>query len=389
MTGRGMNQVEVYSDLKPYYKSFYNAMQAWWPNRDESGWKLDADEIFVQDRNNNDCQPKPPQWITVTRELLQDAEALIEFHTKETPVSLPVRPNTITDIVFMGGDAAVGGFGAGTQHWDGAVKISYGKWTQQESDNGSNWRKANNLACQILSEMRMGAFNRKEVWMATDNLVWAYILKKGISKKKGLSDLVKDIKLKCRSHDIFFHHFHISGERMIALGFDRLSRGDLDSGIMLGMDFWELVPLDKSDVDIAGNILLSWTCWWMHQDPSKEPPIPAGWSCEGHRPGVHFCGPHLPQLELWSPLRKFSQAKLKQPGEVCHVFLCHRLLYYEEWKRRFEKELDFWMFIPTKFFWPVLDTAVEVLRIVKVYGVGNVLPRTPTWSSNCGPAVRF
>ena len=274
----------------------------------------------------------------------------MEFYAEETPVSLSVRPKALTDVVYMGGDAAVGGFGAGTQLWDGAVKISYGKWTQQESDNGSNWRKANNLARRILSEIRKGAFTGKEVWMATDNLVWAYILKKGMSKKKGLSDLVKDIKLECRRHDIFFHPFHISGERMIALGFDGLSRGVLDSGIMLGMDFRELVPLDKTAVDLAGNILLDWTRWWM-QDPSKVPLTPAGWFSEGHRPGVH----------LWTPapagaliaLEEIAQAKLKRPEQVCHVFLCQRLLYYEEWKRRFEKEMDFWMLIPTNDFWPV------------------------------------
>ena len=50
-----------------------------------------------------------------------------------------------------------------------------------------------------------------------------------MSSKKGLSDLVKDIKLECRHRHIFFHSLHISGQRMIALGFDGLSRGDLDS----------------------------------------------------------------------------------------------------------------------------------------------------------------
>ena len=29
LTGRGMNQTEVYTDVKPYFKSFYNALEAY------------------------------------------------------------------------------------------------------------------------------------------------------------------------------------------------------------------------------------------------------------------------------------------------------------------------------------------------------------------------
>jgi len=86
--------------------------------------------------------------------------------------------------------------------------------------------------------------------MATDNLVWSLILNKGMSTKRGLTDIVLEIKVECHKRNVFFHPFHISGRRMILLGFDGLSRGDLDLGIMMGMDIRDLIPLDKTAFDV-------------------------------------------------------------------------------------------------------------------------------------------
>ena len=37
LTGRGMKQTEVYTDVKPHFKSFCNALEAWRENRDSEG----------------------------------------------------------------------------------------------------------------------------------------------------------------------------------------------------------------------------------------------------------------------------------------------------------------------------------------------------------------
>ena len=43
---RGMSQTEVYWDLRPYYKSFYNALEVevWRSNRDAEGWRMEDGE---------------------------------------------------------------------------------------------------------------------------------------------------------------------------------------------------------------------------------------------------------------------------------------------------------------------------------------------------------
>ena len=45
-------------------------------------------------------------------------------------------------------------------------------------------------------------------------------------------------------------------------------------------------------------------------------------------------------------------SRYKRPYEVTHVFLCQRLLWQEEWRRRFEKEMDVWFILHCGSAWP-------------------------------------
>ena len=210
--------------------------------------------------------------------------------------------------------------------------IWMGNWSTNETARGSNWREATNLARIFLSQVRGGHLDGKEVWMATDNLVWALISNKGMSKKKGLSDIVREIKYECRQHEVFWHPFHVSGKRMIKMGFDGLSRGDFDSGIMLGRDIRTLVPLGVSAFDFEDNRIEVWLRSWMGID--FEPPLPVNeWFALGHQPGIHIWAPP-PAGALSIALEELAQSKMKRPFEVLHVFVCPGLLYFEEWRRR-------------------------------------------------------
>jgi len=64
----------------------------------------------------------------------------------------------------------------------------------------------------FLSDVRNGVFNGKEVWMATDNAVFSLISNKGMSKSKGLCDIVRDIKYECRHHEVFGTFFMCPGK---------------------------------------------------------------------------------------------------------------------------------------------------------------------------------
>ena len=137
---------------------------------------------------------------------------------------------------------------------------------------------------------------------------------------------------------------------MIELGFDGLSRGDFDSGVMLGADIRHLVPIGCSAIRLAGPPLTQWLKHWMDKD-YVEPLEPKGWFTKGHMLGKHLWAP--PPGAALLVLEEIAQAKLKRPHELTHVFVCQRLLYHEEWRRRFEKEFDFWMIIDSNPFWPV------------------------------------
>ena len=379
-TCRGMSQTEVYSDLRPYYKSFYNALNAWRPNRCADGWKLDkteADDVDVFDIV--DEKTSAPTVVEWTKEAKRDLDVLVLFYQSEEPEFLLVRPREKSDLVYMGGDASAAAFGAGEQRPDGRVTVWLGNWTPTETSKGSNWREASNLARALLQRIKSGSLDGKEVWMATDNLVWALIANKGMSKSKGLCDIVRDIKLECRKHEVFWHPFHVSGKRMIKMGFDGLSRGDFDSGIMLGEDIRDLVPLGVSATDFQHNDIETWLKSWMGSD--YTPPLTIDeWYTKGHQPGVHFWAP--PPAGALIALEELAQSKLKRPFEVTHVFVCPRLLYFEEWRRRFNKEMDLWMLIePVSDFWPI--SCCEPL----VFGISFPLRSSRPWKLRRLPEV--
>jgi sucrose-6-phosphate hydrolase SacC (GH32 family) len=114
----------------------------------------------------------PPPTIPITHEAARDLDALVKFYESEDPEFLLVRPRSSTDVVYFGGDASAAAYGAGCQMVDGTVLIWMGNWTQSETDRGSNWREAFNLARVFLREIQTGVLDGKEIWMATDNLVY-------------------------------------------------------------------------------------------------------------------------------------------------------------------------------------------------------------------------
>eukprot|EP00956_Cyclotella_meneghiniana_P031706 scaffold84030_cov20-Cyclotella_meneghiniana.AAC.1 len=53
---------------------------------------------------------------------------------------------------------------------------------------------------------------------------------------------------------------------MIATGIDGMSRGDKDSGIALGYDLRDFLPLDMGAFDYPDNQLEDWCRGWMLKD---------------------------------------------------------------------------------------------------------------------------
>ena len=132
-----------------------------------------------------------------------------------------------------------------------------------------------------------------------------------------------------------------------------------------------MIPLDKTAFDVGGECLKDWIKWWMGEHFQVALRVEE-WYTLGHKPGTHLWAP-APAGALLA-LEEIANIKLKRPSEVCHVFLCPRLLYFEEWRRRFEKEMDFWILIePNSSFWPLSCCKPLVL------GISYPLRSTPPW----------
>ena len=73
------------------------------------------------------------------------------------------------------------------------------------------------------------------------------------------------------------------------------------------------------------------------------------WFWEGHHPGVHIWAP--PPAAALMVLSQLSLARQKRPGTTTHIFVCPRLLWQEEWRAWFEKEVDVWFILHPGLAW--------------------------------------
>lgn len=102
LTCQRMSQAEVYTDIRPYYRSSYNALEEWCPNCNEEGWKRDNNSCFDEELEESSAdQSAPPPNIKVTHALKEDLDALLLFNESEEPVFLLVRPLLHDDIVYI------------------------------------------------------------------------------------------------------------------------------------------------------------------------------------------------------------------------------------------------------------------------------------------------
>jgi len=299
IAGLGVNLMQVYQDAKCYLKGFFNAIEAFRSDRDPQGWQIDAavdSAAFLEYSQEQglesplDLQGDYPLQTKATSELLLHAEALQVLFKGEHPWTVPIRTTDKRKLRYYVGDASREGFGGVTQFPNLSMTSREGLWDASFAEGGSNLREAQNQVNHLLWEITAGKHDGCELWAATDNAVWSAIWTKGMSHARHLFHLVLTLKQVAREHEVYIHCFHISGDRMIASGVDGLSRGNYDSGISLGFDVRQFLPLNVSAWDIAGNVLADWCKSWMGED-YRSPLSPVGWFEEGHRPGIHLWAP--------------------------------------------------------------------------------------------------
>ena len=344
IAGLWIHLTEVYTEGRCFLKGFYNAMEAFRDNRDLEGWRLaeamdETRKLEELDAPRDVAGAGYPVSTPVTYELISHVHALSQLFTGEVPREVLIRPTDKSKIRYMVADASAEGFAAGVQYPSLVVEERDGLWDEDTSASTSNTREALNIANHLKYDISHGKHDGCELWCGTDNSVWSAVCNKGLSSVRHLFKLWVDINLLCYEHCVFLHCFHISGERMIKTGIDGLSRGDRDSGVTLGHDLRAFIPLEVSAFDHPDNDLKTWCKVWMGADFS-DPLQPRDWFVKGQLPGVHIWAP--PPGAALIALKEVARSRHKRPKHVTHVIMIPRLLYQEEWRSRFEKEVDIW-----------------------------------------------
>ena len=290
-----------------------------------------------------------PVSTHITYELTQHARALDQLFSAPSPLMVPLRPTDAHKVRYVAGDASAEGFFIATQYPDGHIATRSGLWDDDFAAGSSNLREAQNFGNHILEEINSGSHTGCTLWGFTDNAVWSQVWSKGMATVRHLFELALKIRIAAMEHEVWLHMCHISGARMILTGIDGGSRGNADQGVLVGHNICDFIPLDKSAFDLAGDLLEKWCRDWM--GPAYIRPLePLEWFTRGHSPGIHVWAP--PPAAALVALKQLATSRQKRPHHVTHVFVCQRLLWQEEWRRRLEKEMDVWFILHPGKYWP-------------------------------------
>ena len=271
IAGLGVNVTEVYREGRPYLNGIYNAMEAFRDDRDIDGWRLQtamdsAFELEHSDATRTQAIGDYPPFTPITVEMSLHVKGLLKLFNTDEPLVVPLRPSDAKKVRYTVGDASAEGFGAATQFPDMTLRGRDGLFMDDFARGGSNLREAQNQVNHLLDDIKAGLHDGCEVWCATDNAVLSAVWNKGLSTARHLFNLVLELRLQAREHEVYLHVFHISGERMIACGMDGWSQGDYDAGISLGYDLRLYLPLNVSAFEVKDNKLKDWCKSWMGLD---------------------------------------------------------------------------------------------------------------------------
>jgi hypothetical protein len=196
--------------------------------------------------------------------------------------------------------------------------------------------------------------------------------------------MVTELKLLSLRGNFVLNSFHISGTRMIQIGVDALSRGELHVGA-LGASCSSAAPLHLSPIQrspLLKGWVQSWTC-----DGAKIA-TPESWFHEAQQAGDYTELYQKSQTWVWDlppaaaihALEELGNGRLKRHGVLRGIVLVPQLLQ-PEWLRRFTRIVDFYFVIPAGAIpeWP--QDMHESLTV----GIFLPLLRCKPWSWRCVP----
>jgi hypothetical protein len=274
-------------------------------------------------------------------------DALEQIFMGLTPTQVIERPVAgAHSLAFGGGDASGEGYGSLISPLGMPPLLRRGFWGVSGS---SNWREMRNLLEAIREEARLGRLIGCDVWLTTDNSTAEASFYKGRSSSPDLDAMVLELRLLAIAGNFILHLVHIAGTRMIELGIDALSRGELHLGALMGATAARVIPLHLHPLERSED-LKHWLSSWL---PSYKVASPDDWFYNAHG-GGHYDIPSEP-LDLWVwtlppaaaliALEELGNARLKRHALLRGVVLVPSLLR-PEWFRRFRRCVDFYFFVP-------------------------------------------
>ena len=132
---------------------------------------------------------------------------------------------------------------SGTRNW--TSHMGRGPRSEEASTRSSNFRELANLVQRVEQLIEMEQLEQgSELFIFMDNFITGSVFHKGLASSPYLHSLVERLRMMQLHEGLFLHVLWISGTRMIEQGTNRLSRGDLNEGVMAGKDFLSLLPFD-------------------------------------------------------------------------------------------------------------------------------------------------
>ena len=345
----------TYDFVQPYLKGFHLSEDAWRSDRNCEGWKLrrrevvDAPEDWLEPEAFTSVEnilapihPSAPTLVKPVPRLQADVRTLQRFFEPTSPIQVLVRPvEGALYVAYGAGDASGEGFGSRVKPIGMLPLLRRGIWCTEDSEESSNWRELRNIVEAIREEARRGRLVGREVWLATDNMTAATAYHKGASTSPALHEMVTELRM------LTLPIFHIAGTRMIEIGIDGLSRGELQIGALEGGGTC-VIPLHLAPTQRSPS-LLKWLATWLGEDwrlaqPTDwfhgaqqagdvgEPPVTRTWVWD------------LPPAAAIHAIEELGMACLKCHGVIRGVVFVPSILR-NEWLRRFTWIVDFYFTI--------------------------------------------
>jgi hypothetical protein len=183
-------------------------------------------------------------------------------------------------VAYGAGDASEEGFGTRIRPHGMEPLLRRDFWCTEDSENSSNWREMRNLLDALHLEVKWERLVGRELWLATNNLTSASAYFKGSSTSRTLHDMVTELRELTLKGNFVLQIFHIAGTRMIQIGVDALSRGELPAGALAQAPD-NAAPLHQSPLKRSPD-LLEWMSRWIGE---YKLATPNDWFYNSHQGG--------------------------------------------------------------------------------------------------------